>query len=316
LIKDTNIISYLTKEKGHKQSDIALKLDVAISQISKWKRGVKIPRDKEILLMKLADIWWERDNDRPLLRSDWAILVGSKVNENRLNIFFKGCFEDLSRYPIASNLVPMDLLIENILKAFNIAQILFPNSAPSYEPPMPEYNWTPDYWQEFFEDYIQQYLELENWCCKNLFLDKEYMINFFKTLPELVIWRFINEDKIPTEFIIDPFWLHEYERASTEAIWEERELIRRATFHEGLDFDIDKFDKHIYPPQKEDVSYNPDVFDLGLGDDAEDVDILRVEDQNKENIDSYLSYGERKIMDEVAKNRILLIKVLKKLESL
>ena len=150
MIRNTNIINYLTQEKGFKQSDIALKLDVAISQISKWKGGVKIPKDKEVLLMKLADIWWERDNDRPLA-SEWAILAGSKVNDNRWNIFIKECFDHLSRYPIASNLVPMDLLIENILKSFNVAQILYPDSAPSYEPPMPEYSWERDYWQEFFE---------------------------------------------------------------------------------------------------------------------------------------------------------------------
>lgn len=313
--KDTNIISYLTKEKGYKQSDIALKLDVAISQISKWKSGIKIPKDKEIDLMKLADIWWERDNGS-LLRPHWAILAGSRINDDRWNIFIKECFEHLSRYPIAGDLVPLDLLIENILKAFNTAQIIYPDSAPSYEAPMPEYNWEPDYWQEFFQVYIEQYLELENWCCKNLFLDKRYMVDFFKTLPELVIWRFINEDKIPTEFIADPFWLHEYERASTEFIWEEREQIRISTYHEGLDFSIDEFDKHIYPPQKDGRNDNSDFLDLELDDVAEDKGISRAEDESKGNIDPYLSYGERKLMDEVAKNRILLIKVLKKLESL
>ena len=142
------------------------------------------------------------------------------------------------------------------------------------------------------------------------------MVDFFKKLPELVIWRFINEDKIPAEFISDPFWLNEYERVSTEFIWEERERIRRATYHEGLDFNMEKFDKYIYPPQKEDIGLNSDFFDTTTEDVVDDNGISKEKEENKENLDSYLSYGERKIMDEVAKNRILMIKVLKKLESL
>ena len=55
---------------------------------------------------------------------------------------------------------------------------------------------------------------------------------------------------------------------------------------------------------------------LELDDVAKDIGISGAEDKSKENIDPYLSYGEKKLMDEVAKNRILLIKVLKKLEGL
>ena len=80
---NTNIIDYLTTEKGLKQQDIAERMGVSTAQVSKWKRKNIIAFKRERALMKLADLAWESD-EKPLgYSSAFAILVKSKENEKK-----------------------------------------------------------------------------------------------------------------------------------------------------------------------------------------------------------------------------------------
>ena len=109
---NTNIVAYLIETTGMTQTDIASKLKSAdkdtlgVSQalVSKWNRGVKIPKDREIEMLKLADLFWELeypdeayhegDEELPnilfyqLVDSKWNIIVKSKKNQEDWYDFF------------------------------------------------------------------------------------------------------------------------------------------------------------------------------------------------------------------------------------
>ena len=99
-------------EFENKKDKKLTKLNVKDAQISKWKLAVSIPAEREVELMKIAGVYWEReDNIRPT--STWALLVESKENEDKWFDYFNKLFNDASvnpfpsyeRYSIAKNLI-------------------------------------------------------------------------------------------------------------------------------------------------------------------------------------------------------------------
>ena len=308
-----NIISYLIEEKGFKQKEIAEKLKIKDAQISKWKLGVKIPDDREIELMKLADLWWEReDNYRP--NAKWAVLVKSKNNENEWFDFFNKIFKSvfihspIERYSVAEKLHTINALTENFLIIFNQAGIIIPPEPPTRRfGPYDDLHIDP--WEEFAYTYVENYLLLESWCCQNLNLKFSYMQEFFYLLPRYTILKLtIEENSNLFSQVPNPYDLHEYQRFIKEQVWEIENTIKDAVRHEGIDFDENIFDDLISSPKEKSMNMTTDnEFDELIG----EVDSSTVED-----IDQYLSYGERKIMQGIKENRKLLNKVLIRLEKL
>ena len=85
---NTNIIDYLTTEKGFKQQDIAERMGVSTAQVSKWKSQKSFSRKREAELMNLAGLWWETKR-KGGNSSSFAIMVGSEQNQNAwINNFF------------------------------------------------------------------------------------------------------------------------------------------------------------------------------------------------------------------------------------
>jgi transcriptional regulator with XRE-family HTH domain len=68
-----NYIDYISNNKGISQKELAEKLGVSTAQISKWKKGEKIPEDRQEQLHKIADIW--------SLWPTWVELVQTKENQ-------------------------------------------------------------------------------------------------------------------------------------------------------------------------------------------------------------------------------------------
>ena len=334
---NTNIISYLIKEKNFKQIEIAEKLGVANAQISKWKMGVKIPRRRETELMRLAKIWWPREDGRP--PSEWAIIVKSKENEDNWFEFFEDCiFEygnklrdcmppsnfitrsinpsDYKRSSVASELININDLIESILIVFNEAGIPIPEKAPvlqRYDPYI-----DPSAFQEFVKHYLYTYFELEDWCCSNLPLGYEYMEEFFNFLRRFTMFKLTIEN-IPSFFPYgsDPYELKEFQTYSGKEYYEIKQTIKNATMHDGMDFDPDIFKDLIeFSPFSGLEATNWDNANELLKKQLSDIDdLLNKESGSKEdeNFDKYLSYGERKILEGIKNNEKLLKEVLKKL---
>ena len=324
-----NIINYLIKEKGLKQFEIAEKLNVKDAQISKWKLGVNIPKDREVELMKLAGIYWERDDgSSPLL--SWAVKVRNQENENSWYEFFKTCLEKVDRYSIASSLASNQKLTTSFLGTLNNSGLFMPESI-EWHFNHPEGEW--DQYQGFIEHtYLGTYFELENWCCQNLNLKKEYMQDFFLLLPQFTMYKLIIEEIIELPMIEDPYALNTFEQNTTMDVWGLREQIEKSIRYEGLDFNIEELDGLIKTPDKKKNKPNSDPFsgpkeenishlfdeypDLLIRNNYDIVDGKVVTAENNNGVDINLSYGERKILRAIKDNQKLINKVLKKLEKL
>ena len=109
---NTNIVAYLIKTKGMTQTDIATKLKSAdkdtlgVSQalVSKWNRGEKIPKDREIEMLKLADLFWELKDkyteDDDFLHTENLVLIDQHrrirgVYNGTLSLETKRLIEDI-----------------------------------------------------------------------------------------------------------------------------------------------------------------------------------------------------------------------------
>lgn len=303
--KYTNIISYLTKEKGLKQSDIALKMDVAISQISKWKRGVKIPNDKEIFLMKLADIHWESFDSKSL--SKWALTARTKANEKAWYKYFYKIMESSNRYSAAEELRPKDELIETILITLIEAGVDIPDKAINIDEA--ENSFLPT--DILLRDYLENYLSLESWCCENLILTKPYMRHFFDILPRYTVYHCTLEGDKFRAFIDEPWNFQKYVNETVTRINEIKKQIEISTKYEGIDFNLEIFDGLTRESISHMFDENPDWM-IRKNYDIVDGKLITAEDNN--GVDINLSYGERKILKEIQETKSLLHKVLRKLE--
>jgi transcriptional regulator with XRE-family HTH domain len=309
---NTNIIRYLINEKNFKQKDIAEKLNVKDAQISKWKLAVSIPAEREVELMKIAGVYWERENNiRPT--STWALLVESKENEDKWFDYFKKLFNDASvnpfpsyeRYSIAKNLISENELAEIFLTRFNEAGIFIPKDPPSYTDPYSD----PEAWHHFASTYVMNYLQLENWCCENLNIENSYERDFFDFLPRYAILKMtIEEDTDLNEQVPNPFDLNEYKQFLIEQSYEIESSIIHSARYQGLDVSDSMFvDLIEYPKQKNPKkSINADFDEFTTFDTSD----------NEESDDQYLSYGERKLLKEIKANQKLLTQVLMKLDTL
>jgi transcriptional regulator with XRE-family HTH domain len=98
---NTNIVNYIIKNKKLTQSQIAEKISVSQVAVSKWKRGDNIPNEREIELLKMADICWRVRSDltnpdtwdsKDVFDSKWNVLVQSEKNQNGWYYFFSELF--------------------------------------------------------------------------------------------------------------------------------------------------------------------------------------------------------------------------------
>jgi transcriptional regulator with XRE-family HTH domain len=68
----TNIIEYITRNKGLTQKEIATQLGVSGTQITKWKQGEKIPQEQQKKLNEVSEVSSMFNDDL-----DWAALVNN-----------------------------------------------------------------------------------------------------------------------------------------------------------------------------------------------------------------------------------------------
>lgn len=162
-----NIIQYILDTTTLKQKDIAAKVGVSTTQVSKWKKGEYISSDKEEELNKLAGVI---DFDL-----EWTKIVKTKENANKWIDYVHGVNEEDSEL---EGRVELDSeIIQSLLTVISESGIELPPS-----PPIEEYI-NDNNIEDDFERYdysnihclIAQYLE--SYYCINLWIDQ--FINFY-----------------------------------------------------------------------------------------------------------------------------------------
>ena len=191
---NTNIVDYIIENKKLNQTSIAKKMlnpdpkKQGISQVavSKWKRGGDIPKEREIELLKMADIYWrigtevkeseepwELDEEIEVIDSRWNVFVQSEKNQEDwydfiIEILSPRKFLDISReYNYSKSLG----FIRNCILLLNDVGFDIPSNPQLIKasPNNDSYNFEEGtlYFELLFK-WINRINSLQNWCFETL----------------------------------------------------------------------------------------------------------------------------------------------------
>ena len=301
---NTNIIDYLTTEKGLKQQDIAERMGVSTAQVSKWKRKNIIAFKRERALMKLADLAWESD-EKPLgYSSAFAILVKSKENEKNWIKYF----DDISLsahniYQFDPRFLQIDFVEETLLM-FNKAGIKIPDKVPTCIPDdMAEAAslsddkeiWDVLNFDELLRTYWIAHQELQ--IKFNEVYDQTGNNILIDTISEMSLYKLIVEDEIsfpPCDFLI----LAKFEKYVGNLLNEKLAILKKAIYYAGITLDVDSFYSSLFNlPQPPENSLPENVDELFY---ESDDDI----NESKQNLDDGLSNNLKSISPIIIENII------------
>jgi len=116
-----NIIEYIIKNTTLKQKDIAKKLGVTTGQISKWKQGEYIARERKEELNKLAGLFGHN--------AEWAVLSKTKANSDAWFEHLVWCASN-EGISIAEIEARSDLIFPNIFILFSRLGVSIPIKPP------------------------------------------------------------------------------------------------------------------------------------------------------------------------------------------
>tara|TARA_B110000008_G_C16917236_1_gene543185 strand:- start:227 stop:1201 length:975 start_codon:yes stop_codon:yes gene_type:complete len=311
---NTNIVAYLIKKKGMTQTDIASKLKSAdkdtlgVSQalVSKWNRGEKIPKDREIEMLKLADLYWEledkysEDDDflfdqESLIDSRWNIIVKTEQNQEDWYNFFKDMLTPKQFLNMNSEYKDSDFVKFVRGCVFNL------NDAGFLVPENPELINNENNLRFFnlLRGWMHRVTILQKWCSGSIpyqTLKKLSYAELYNYLPRIALAQIIIKKDLPerTDKVLSEIFIEDTSKFVESTI--------RSYMYWGEDGYI----------------YEEDFNEILIHTKSESKDVIsKLESNESENIDaSYLSYAERKILDQLNAHEKLMQELNQKIDFL
>jgi hypothetical protein len=318
---NTNIVAYLIKTKGMTQTDIATKLKSAdkdtlgVSQalVSKWNRGEKIPKDREIEMLKLADLFWEledkytEDDDflfdqESLIDSRWNIIVKTEKNQEDWYDFFTDMLS-----PKKFNNIDMKYDDNDFLKFAR--QCVFELNSAGFDIPENPIIIKNDTNTKFFSlirVWMHRITTLQSWCVGTFPRSKsiqKMLIDLYSKLPCIALAQTSQAYEVAEK--CDKGLLKNYVNDADQYVT----LTAESAFHwqammMETYFGQDDFNEILIYPNNEDKE------ELSQSS-------SQIESNSSEGIDdSYLSYAERKILDQLNAHEKLIQELNQKIDLL
>jgi hypothetical protein len=313
---NTNIVAYLIEITGMTQTDIASKLKSAdkdtfgVSQalVSKWNRGEKIPKDREIEMLKLADLFWELelvDDEVPwgnIVDSRWNIIVKSIKNQEDWYNFFKDMLAPKQFINVNSKYKDSDFVkfVRECIFALNDAGFKVPENPESIKKN------TSSRFFDFFKFWMHRITILQYWC-PNSIPHKHEDFEFeklYNNLPRIALAQVALDDiDVPEQ--TNGVLLRNFTEDLNQFVKSTIEGYHQWEVHVGENFfGDDSFNELLIYPKND----NKDELSQSSS---------QIESNESESIDDrYLSYAERKIMDRLNANEKLIRELHQKIDSL
>jgi len=154
--KTINIIDVITTKTNLKQMDIAKKLEVSRSQISKWKSGEDIPYERRQALNEMAGLFGDD--------TEWALLTKNPENaEDWINYFTE--HQDFLDVDICRTLTDeAEVWVPQMLILFNLIGIKIPENARNTDMDIEEEEKEGiSKFSQLMTQYLESYSALMNW---------------------------------------------------------------------------------------------------------------------------------------------------------
>ena len=323
---NTNIVTYLIEITGMTQTDIASKLKSAdkdtlgVSQalISKWKRGEKIPYDREVELLTIAGLFWELeypddayhegDEELPnilcdrLIDSKWNVIVKSEKNQEDWYDFFTDMLAPKKFSNKHSEYKYRDFVKfgRECIFALNDAGFKVPENPESIKKN------TSSRFFDFFKFWMHRVTILQYWC-PNTIPHRQKDSRFtdlYNNLPRIALAQIVLDDvDVPEQtnsVLLRNFTedLNQFVKSTIEGYLHWEEMAMENFFG---DDDFNKILIYTKNDSKDELSQS----------------LSQIESSESENIDtSYLSYAERKILDRLNANEKLIQELHQKIDLL
>jgi hypothetical protein len=183
---NTNIVDYIIKNKELNQTDIAKRMQAikrlgadeekqGISQVvvSKWKRGGNIPKDREIELLKMADIYWKMETNIEYAEDPWEQEI--EVVDSRWNVLVQSEKNQEDWYDLISEIVsPKKILneqgeyesryfssfVRDCVLLLNEIEFVFPRSADLIK--------VDEFYFDLFYRWMRRTCQLQAWCSNSV----------------------------------------------------------------------------------------------------------------------------------------------------
>jgi len=311
-----NIVAYLIEITGMTQTDIASKLKSAdkdklgVSQalVSKWNRGEKIPKDREIEMLKLADLFWELelvDDEVPwgnIVDSRWNIIVKSEKNQEDWYNFFTEMLSPKQFSNKDSEYKDSDLVkfVRDCIFALNAAGISVPENPDSIKKN------TNSRFFDLFRRWMHRVTVLQYWCASSIPRNSSKNSKFvylYNRLPSIALVQSIAGHEVPEK--TDGILLKNYIDCEIQFVTSAIESFYQWEIQMMENFFGDDDFNEILIPSKSGGNKTLNTASSNvLSNDIENVD------------DQYLSYAERKIMDRLKANEKLVQELHQKIDLL
>ncbi len=272
-----NIIEYITSNTKHSQADIAKKLGVSRSQVTKWKAGDRITESRRAELNELAGLFGDD--------TEWALITKTKANARAWAAYLV----EMNRTSGAQTTYLTDdpeLHAPSFLCSMSAGGIPLPDSPPPKKSILDE-----KHGLHAFNNVVSQYIEMygcmQDWWTNSLAnptatrgftnaLDLAYEIEG-AAIPFAL--TYVEEDalkKAGTDMSKLSAHLTEVKKKLTDSIGS----LCQTLITEKASFSIDPFDLlTMHPDEMRDEAW--------------------VSDADSPSIMDYLPYGERKILEEI-----------------
>ncbi|MDA9031209.1 helix-turn-helix domain-containing protein [Candidatus Pseudothioglobus singularis] len=323
---NTKIVAYLIKTKGMTQTDIASKLKSAdedtfgVSQalVSKWNRGEKIPKDREIEMLKLADLFWEleypneayHEGDEelpnilmdPLIDSKWNIIVQSEKNQEDWYDFFTDVLSPKKFNNEHSEYKYRDFIkfVRECIFVLNDAGFKVPKNPDSITKD------TSSRFFAFFKFWMHKITLLQYWCSNSIpHRQKDSRFTeLYNNLPRIALAQASLDDiDIPEQtdgFLLGNF-IDEMDQVVKNTI---DDYYQWEGFMMENFFGEDSFNEIL-------IYSNDDIND-NISQSSSTIS----SDETQQNDDKYLSFAERKILDRLKANEKLIQELNQKIDLL
>ena len=287
---NTNLIEYIIEKTELKQKDIAEKLGVSTAQVSKWKSGESIPVARQLELQFLCGAI---DVDL-----DWIQLVGTKENAESWIAYLVHMTSLASEAGETNLLSDMpEVYGKYLLNNLSMIGVEIKGQAPAqpfYDEEIEDMTYTD--FDRLIDAYLNNYTPLAQWCEHCLPYNEELAdvtTGMHSTAVDLAV-KYIDDELLEKNGVDLAKFRSFVQQTDLEARKDISELCSEMiTFN--IPFRRDYFEFiNVHPLELEDSI----MVDLIVGN----------------SVDDFLSYGERKILQENQLTNKLLINLHEKLE--
>ncbi|MEM5534971.1 helix-turn-helix transcriptional regulator [Neptuniibacter pectenicola] len=154
-----NLIEYIIENTPLRQKELAKQLDVSATLITRWKKGEKIPPEREEVLKKIANLFTDD--------IAWAEIAKTEANAKAWYHYVHELNElaEISAYNIHDE---PDVYAPTILKAMKEAGIPIPTTAPRVEEAEDEVPFN-----KLALELLNNYGRYVHWCERNLYVIRD-----------------------------------------------------------------------------------------------------------------------------------------------